>query len=78
MRSPQTNRSMEGGLGVDTLKIGAFVSAKGQEIVILITVIKKDNKIPKRQMDAAQKRMKEIQDEDYGVLDVHAVSAVLL
>lgn len=37
-------------------------AAKDQEIVVLITVIKKGNKIPKRQMDTARKRMKEVQD----------------
>ena len=38
-----------------------FCTVKGQEIVILITVIKKQNKIPSRKMATAQKRMKEIQ-----------------
>ncbi len=50
--------------GKEGISRSVFCTAKGQEIVILITVIKKDNKIPKRQMDTAQKRMKEIQDED--------------
>jgi len=40
-----------------------FCAIKNQEIVILITVIKKANKIPKRQMQTALKRMKEIQNE---------------
>jgi len=39
-----------------------FCTAKGKEIVILITVVKKGNKIPKRHMDTARKRMKEVQD----------------
>jgi len=50
--------------GKEGISRSVFCTVKGQEIVILITVIKKDNKIPKRQMDTAQKRMKEIQDED--------------
>lgn len=39
-----------------------FCTLKGQEIVVLITVIKKGNKIPPRHMDTARKRMKEVQD----------------
>ena len=38
-----------------------FCTVKGREIVILMTVIKKQNKIPKYQMETAKKRMKEIQ-----------------
>ena len=41
------------------------IRTKGKEgIVILITVIKKANKIPKRQMDTAMKRMKEVLSDD--------------
>ena len=40
-----------------------FCTVKGQEIVVLITVVKKSNKIPKRHLDTAIKRMKEIQDD---------------
>ena len=36
-------------------------AAKGREIVVLITVLKKTNRIPKRQIDTAMRRMKEIQ-----------------
>lgn len=39
-----------------------FCTVKGKEIVILITVVKKSNKIPKRHMDTARKRMKELQN----------------
>jgi phage-related protein len=39
-----------------------FCTVKGKEIVILITVVKKGNRIPKRYMDTARKRMKEVQD----------------
>ena len=39
-----------------------FSTVKGREIVILLTAIKKGNKIPKRQMDTARKRMKEVKD----------------
>ncbi len=41
-----------------------FCTVKGQEIVILITAIKKANKLPKRQMDTAHKRMKEVQSNE--------------
>lgn len=39
-----------------------FCTAKGKEIVILNTVVKKGSKIPKRHMETARKRMKEVQD----------------
>ena len=39
-----------------------FCTLKGREIVILITVVKKGSKIPKRHMETARKRMKEVQD----------------
>ena len=39
-----------------------FCTLKGQEIVVLITAVKKGNKIPPRHMDTARKRMKEVQD----------------
>ncbi|MHA1567533.1 MAG: type II toxin-antitoxin system RelE/ParE family toxin [Alphaproteobacteria bacterium] len=38
-----------------------FCTLKGQEIVILNTVVKKGNRIAKRHMDVARKRMKEVQ-----------------
>lgn len=41
-----------------------FCAVKGKEIVILITVVKKGSKIPKRHMETARKRMKEVQDGD--------------
>jgi len=49
--------------GREGISRSVFCTVKNKEIVILITVINKDNKIPKRQMETAQKRMKEIQDE---------------
>lgn len=48
--------------GREGISRSVFCTIKDKEIVILITVIKKDNKIAKRQMETAQKRMKEIQD----------------
>ena len=39
-----------------------FCTLKGQEIVVLITAVKKSNKLPKRVMSTARRRMKEIQD----------------
>ncbi len=41
-----------------------FCTVKGQEIVILLTAIKKDQKLPKRHMETARKRMKEVHDND--------------
>lgn len=49
--------------GREGIARSVFCTAKGREIVILMTVVKKGNKIPKRHMDTARKRMKEIQDE---------------
>ena len=48
--------------GREGIARSVFCTVKDQEIVILITVIKKRNKIPKREMDTARKRMKEVQD----------------
>jgi phage-related protein len=39
-----------------------YCTLKGREIVVLITVIKKGNKIPPRHMDTARERMKEVQE----------------
>lgn len=41
-----------------------YCTIKDEEIVVLLSVIKKQNAIPKRQMDMARKRMKEVQDND--------------
>ena len=46
--------------GREGIARSVFCTVKGQEIVILMTVIKKENKIPKRQMETALKRMKEV------------------
>ena len=40
-----------------------FCTVKGREIVVLITVIKKANKIQARHMEIARKRMKEVQEQ---------------
>lgn len=39
-----------------------FCTVRGREIVILMTVVKKADKLPKRQMDTARRRMKEVQE----------------
>jgi len=41
-----------------------FCSVAGEEIVVLITVIKKGSKIPKRSMDVARQRMKEVLEDE--------------
>lgn len=41
-----------------------FCTVKGQEIVILHSFIKKTQKIPKKHMDLARKRMKEVTEND--------------
>lgn len=48
--------------GKEGISRSVFCTVEVQEIVVLITVIKKGNKIPKRQMDTARKRMKEVQN----------------
>jgi phage-related protein len=41
-----------------------FCTVAGEEMVILITAIEKGTKIPKRSMDTARQRMKEIQNDE--------------
>ena len=41
-----------------------FCSVAGEEIVVLITVIKKGSKIPKRSMNVARQRMKEVLEDE--------------
>lgn len=41
-----------------------FCIASREEIVILMTVIKKSSQISKRQFDAAQRRMKEVRTDE--------------
>ena len=48
--------------GREGIARSVFCTVKDQEIVVLTTVIKKGNRIPKRQMETARKRMKEVQD----------------
>ena len=48
--------------GKEGIARSVFCAVKEKEIVVLITVVKKANKIPNRHMDTAKKRMKEIQD----------------
>ena len=50
--------------GREGISRSVFCTVKGQEIVVLITVIKKGSKIPKRHMETARKRMKEVQDDE--------------
>ncbi|WP_299632593.1 type II toxin-antitoxin system RelE/ParE family toxin [uncultured Roseobacter sp.] len=50
--------------GQEGIARSIFCTVKGQEIVILLSAIKKNNTLPKRQMETARKRMKEIQDND--------------
>lgn len=50
--------------GREGISRSVFCTVKNQEIVILMTVVKKTNKIPKRQMDTALKRMKEVESDE--------------
>ena len=50
--------------GKEGISRSVFCTVKEQEIVILLSVVKKSNKLPKRHMDTARKRMKEVQSED--------------
>lgn len=38
-----------------------FCTARGREIVILLCTVKKQNRLPRRQMETVRKRMREIQ-----------------
>jgi phage-related protein len=49
--------------GREGIARSVYCTIKDEEIVVLISVIKKQNKIPKRQMDTARKRMKEVQND---------------
>jgi phage-related protein len=40
-----------------------FSTIKGQEIIILHSFIKKSQKIPKKEIDLARKRMKEVKQQ---------------
>ncbi|MEO1245241.1 MAG: type II toxin-antitoxin system RelE/ParE family toxin [Pseudomonadota bacterium] len=48
--------------GREGIARSVFCAVKDQEIVILVTVMKKGDRIPKRHMQTAHKRMKEVQD----------------
>lgn len=50
--------------GKEGIARSLFCTVKGREIVILLTAVKKNNTLPKRQMETALKRLKEIQDHD--------------
>ncbi|MCH7634088.1 MAG: type II toxin-antitoxin system RelE/ParE family toxin [Proteobacteria bacterium] len=50
--------------GPEGISRSLFCTIKGQEIVILHTFIKKSQKIPKKHMALARKRMKEVTDND--------------
>lgn len=49
--------------GREGISRSVFCTVRNKEIIILITVIKKGNKIPKRHMETVQKRMKEVQSD---------------
>lgn len=50
--------------GKEGISRSVFCTVKDQEVVILLTAVKKSNTLPKRHMDTAKKRMKEVQDND--------------
>ena len=50
--------------GREGIARSVFCTVRGQEIVILLTAVKKGNRLPKRQMDTARKRMKEVQADE--------------
>jgi len=50
--------------GKEGIARSVFCTVKDQEIVILLTAVKKANALPKRQMDTARKRMKEVQTDE--------------
>ena len=50
--------------GPEGVARAVFCIAPREEIVILMTVIKKSGQIPKRLFDAAQRRMKEVRSDE--------------
>ena len=50
--------------GPEGISRSLFCTIKGQELVILHTFVKKTQKIPKRHMDLARKRMREVINND--------------
>ncbi len=50
--------------GKEGISRSLFCAVKGKEVVILLTAVKKSDKLPKRHMDTARKRMKEVQGND--------------
>lgn len=50
--------------GPEGISRSLFCTIKGQEIVILLTFIKKTQKIPKKHLALARKRMKEVTEDD--------------
>ena len=50
--------------GSEGIARSVFCTIHDRQIIILMTVIKKGRKIPKHQMETAQRRMKEIEQDD--------------
>lgn len=50
--------------GPEGISRSLFCTIKGQEIAILYTFIKKTQKMPKKHIDLARKRMKEVTGND--------------
>jgi len=48
--------------GREGIARSVFCTVKNREVVVLCTVIKKGNKLPKHRMETARKRMKEVRD----------------
>jgi len=50
--------------GREGIARSVFCTTQGREVVILLTAVKKSDKLPKRHMDTARKRMKEVQADE--------------
>ncbi len=50
--------------GKEGISRSVFCTVKNKEVVILLTAVKKSNALPKRHMETARKRMKEVQEND--------------
>ncbi len=50
--------------GRESISRSLFCTLKGEELVILHTFMKKTQKIPKKHLDLARKRMKEVRDDE--------------
>ena len=59
-----TSPVYSGAIPAHSVARAVFCTAPGQEVVILMTVVKKSSQIPKGLFDTAQRRMKEVRTDE--------------